>query len=66
MFNNFNELKQFVEKENIKIIDFKVITLPGRWNHLSIPVERLNEKVFEEGIGFDGSILQGSNFKYGS
>jgi len=55
MFNNFSELKQFVEKENIKIVDFKVITLPGRWNHLSIPVERLNEKVFEEGIGFDGS-----------
>jgi glutamine synthetase len=55
MFASFNELKQFVNKEEIKIVDFKVVTLPGRWNHLSIPVERLNEKVFSEGIGFDGS-----------
>ena len=37
------------------MVDFKVITLPGRWNHLSIPIERLNEKTFKEGIGFDGS-----------
>lgn len=55
MFNSFTELKEFVQKENIKIVDFKIITLPGRWNHLAIPVERLNEKVFTEGIGFDGS-----------
>lgn len=55
MFTNFNDLKSFIEKENIKIIDFKVITLPGRWNHLAIPVERLNEKLFSDGIGFDGS-----------
>lgn len=55
MFKNFNELKEFVQREDIKIIDFKIITLPGRWNHLAIPVERLNEKVFTEGIGFDGS-----------
>lgn len=55
MFRDFSELMSFVEKENIKIVDFKVVTLPGRWNHLSIPVERLNEKVFTNGIGFDGS-----------
>lgn len=55
MFNSFAELKEYVQKENIKIIDFKIITLQGRWNHLAIPVERLNEKVFTDGIGFDGS-----------
>lgn len=55
MFKNFNELSEYVKREEIKIVDFKIITLQGRWNHLSIPVERLNEKVFVEGIGFDGS-----------
>lgn len=55
MFKNYQELKTFTEKNNIKIIDFKIITLRGRWNHLAIPVERLCEKLFEEGIGFDGS-----------
>lgn len=55
MFTNFQELNEFVKKEAVKIIDFKIITLKGGWNHLAIPVERLNEKVFIEGIGFDGS-----------
>lgn len=55
MFKEFKELVEFVKKENVKIIDFKVITLPGRWNHLSIPVERLSESLFADGIGFDGS-----------
>lgn len=55
MFTNFQELHEFVKKETVKIIDFKIITLKGVWNHLAIPVERLNEKVFTEGIGFDGS-----------
>ena len=55
MFKSFLELKDFIQREKIKIIDFKIITLPGRWNHLAIPSERLNEKLFTEGIGFDGS-----------
>lgn len=55
MFENFTQLKEFVDKEGIKIIDFKIITLQGRWNHLAIPSERLSEKVFTDGIGFDGS-----------
>jgi glutamine synthetase len=55
MFKSYKEFKEYVEKENIKIIDFKVITLQGKWNHLAIPVERLSGKLFEEGIGFDGS-----------
>jgi len=42
-------------ENNIKFIDFKVVTLVGRWNHLTIPVERLSEKTFTDGIGFDGS-----------
>jgi glutamine synthetase len=55
MFNSFSEIKDYILDNGIKIIDFKVITLPGRWNHLSIPAERLSEKTFTEGIGFDGS-----------
>lgn len=55
MFNGFDELQSFVKEKNIKIIDFKIVTLTGKWNHLSIPVTRLNPKIFTEGIGFDGS-----------
>jgi glutamine synthetase len=55
LFNNISQAKEFCEKEGIKIIDFKLIDLAGRWHHLSIPVERFNERILEDGIGFDGS-----------
>lgn len=55
MFKNLTEAKEFCSSKGIKIVDFKVTDLNGRWHHLSIPVARLNEKVFNEGIGFDGS-----------
>jgi glutamine synthetase len=55
MFNSFDELQSFVKEKDIKIIDFKIVTLTGKWNHLSIPVTRLSPKIFNEGIGFDGS-----------
>ena len=55
MFNNYKELRDYVDNNGIKIVDFKIVTLSGKWNHLSIPVERLTESLFVEGIGFDGS-----------
>ncbi|EOC99793.1 type I glutamate--ammonia ligase [Caldisalinibacter kiritimatiensis] len=55
MFNNVKEVKEFCENKKIKIIDFKVVDLAGRWHHLSIPAERFNESIIENGIGFDGS-----------
>lgn len=55
MFKNYDELISFVNDRKIRIIDFKVVTLDGKWRHLSIPSSRLNEKIFTDGIGFDGS-----------
>jgi len=42
-----------------KFVDFKFIDLPGIWQHTTIPANRLNEEIFEEGIGFDGSSVRG-------
>ena len=55
MFTNLQECKKFCRAEGIKAIDFKLINLAGRWHHLTIPVERLDEQIMEDGIGFDGS-----------
>ncbi|KUO70552.1 MAG: glutamine synthetase [Clostridia bacterium BRH_c25] len=55
MFENLTEAKEYCDSRGIKIVDFKITDLTGRWHHLSIPVTRLSEKLFEEGIGFDGS-----------
>lgn len=55
MFKNYDELKRYCFENEVEIIDFKVADLNGRWHHLSIPSGRLSERIFSEGIGFDGS-----------
>ncbi|KRQ87355.1 Glutamine synthetase [Caloramator mitchellensis] len=55
MFKTYDDLKEFIQENEIKMIDFKIVTISGKWNHLSIPASRLSEKVFTDGIGFDGS-----------
>jgi len=48
-----------VKDNGIKMIDFKFVDLPGIWQHYSIPAHRLDESLFEDGIGFDGSSIRG-------
>ncbi len=54
-FRTFEELKQYCETNMIQMINFRMIALSGQVKHLTIPVSRLSPKLFEEGIGFDGS-----------
>ncbi|WP_441291185.1 type I glutamate--ammonia ligase [Sorangium sp. KYC3313] len=49
----------FAKENDVKFVDLKFIDLPGIWQHTTIPASRLNEDLFEEGIGFDGSSVRG-------
>ena len=49
------EVLRICEEKGIKMIDFKMTDLSGRWRHITIPVERFDEDIFTQGIGFDGS-----------
>src|SRR5215216_5408861 len=53
-----SELKDYVTKHNIKMIDAKFVDFLGQWKHLTYPIERLQEGI-EEGFGFDGSSVAG-------
>lgn len=55
MFCNLKETREFCGVHGIKMIDFMMIDLDGRWRHLTMPVERLAEDILKSGIGFDGS-----------
>ncbi|MGI6225595.1 MAG: type I glutamate--ammonia ligase [Peptococcales bacterium] len=55
MFSTVNEVQDFCKKNDIQMIDFKMIDIFGRWRHVTIPVERFNDDVMKYGIGFDGS-----------
>ncbi len=46
-------------KNKVQFVDLKFIDFPGIWQHFAVPVEELQEEVFEEGLGFDGSSIRG-------
>jgi len=55
MAKTLQDILKLCEEKQIRIVDFKMTDIDGRWRHLSIPVERLNEDTMTYGIGFDGS-----------
>jgi len=55
MFENIDQVQKYCAQNDIKMIDFKLTDLHGRWRHVTIPVERLSESTMTNGIGFDGS-----------
>lgn len=42
-----------------KAVDLKFVDLLGVWQHYTISMSELNEELFEEGNGFDGSSIRG-------
>lgn len=46
-------------ERDIKAVDFRFMDFPGVWQHFTIPVDKLDESVFEDGLGFDGSSIRG-------
>ncbi|NLU49591.1 MAG: type I glutamate--ammonia ligase [Syntrophomonadaceae bacterium] len=55
MFASAEQVLEYCRNNHIKMIDFKMVDLYGRWRHLGIPVERFSENILASGIGFDGS-----------
>ncbi|HEV8313763.1 MAG TPA: glutamine synthetase beta-grasp domain-containing protein, partial [Burkholderiaceae bacterium] len=56
---NAKEVVALVREHGIQIIDLKFTDLPGLWQHFSIGLPELNDGLFSEGIGFDGSSIRG-------
>jgi len=55
MFQHLQQATDYCRKNDIKMVDFMMVDLTGRWRHLTIPAERLSEHTMKHGIGFDGS-----------
>jgi glutamine synthetase len=50
---------EMAKKAGARIVDIKFVDTFGTWQHFSMPISELNEEVFSEGIGFDGSSIRG-------
>jgi glutamine synthetase len=53
------ELLALIREREIRAVDLRFMDFPGLWQHFTIPAEALDEGVFEEGLGFDGSSIRG-------
>jgi len=63
---NIEKLKKLVKETKAEYIDLKFSDLPGTWHHITIPVSSLNQKLFTNGVGVDGSSLPGfSKIEFG-
>jgi glutamine synthetase len=59
IFSSIAKLRSTIAKLAIKQIDLKFTDLFGRWHHITVPPSRVNEKLFTNGVGFDGSNFAG-------
>jgi glutamine synthetase len=48
-----------IKERQIKAVDLRFMDFPGLWQHFTIPAEAMDEDIFEEGRGFDGSSIRG-------
>jgi glutamine synthetase len=51
-------LKDYAAKHGAKMIDCKFVDFLGTWQHITYPIERLEDGL-ENGFGFDGSSIRG-------
>ena len=49
----------FAKQQGAEHVDMKFCDMFGSWQHCSYPIETLDEGVFEDGFGFDGSSIRG-------
>ncbi len=53
------EVMEFAKKHNVEMVDYKFCDFPGTWQHFTTPTSELEDAVFDEGLGFDGSSIRG-------
>src|SRR5260221_1034012 len=53
------KVTKFIEKQVVKLIDFKFADLLGTWQHFTTTLNEYSEDLFTDGLGFDGSSIRG-------
>ena len=53
------ELLKRIKELDIKMVDLRFTDMPGTTHHITVPIKFLNENMFKDGIGFDGSSVRG-------
>jgi glutamine synthetase len=50
---------EMARQKGARMVDLKFVDTFGLWQHFSMPIAELTEKMFSDGFGFDGSSIRG-------
>ncbi len=53
------EVLALCREKDVKAVDLRFTDFLGTWQHFTIPIGKLEEDTFEDGLGFDGSSIRG-------
>ncbi|NCJ06931.1 type I glutamate--ammonia ligase [Synechococcales cyanobacterium C] len=53
------DVLNWIQNENIQVVDLKFIDMPGTWQHLTLYHDQIDESSFTDGVAFDGSSIRG-------
>ncbi|MCG8359620.1 MAG: type I glutamate--ammonia ligase, partial [Kiloniellales bacterium] len=54
-----NSILQLIKEKDVKFVDYRFTDPRGKWQHLAMYVDAVNEDALAEGIMFDGSSIAG-------
>lgn len=55
MFHDFEDARQFVVDNDVRMADLKYTDLWGSWHHVTVPATQFTLALAEGGVGFDAS-----------
>ncbi|MEY3204364.1 MAG: Glutamine synthetase, partial [Planctomycetota bacterium] len=53
------EVLALCREKEVKAVDLRFTDFLGAWQHYTIPVGKIEEDTFSDGVGFDGSSIRG-------
>ncbi len=56
---NAKQVLKFAKDNKAVCVDLRFCDFFGSWQHFTVPMSEMNEGVFKEGFGFDGSSIRG-------
>jgi glutamine synthetase len=59
MANESQSVLKLMKDNNCDMLDIKFTDLPGTWQHVSVPISEVDDALFTQGTGFDGSSIRG-------
>jgi glutamine synthetase len=59
MTKTATDVLKLIQEKDVKYVDFRFTDPRGKWQHVTFDISMIDEEVFSDGLGFDGSSISG-------